>query len=150
MHHKKGICINKGSISPNNVRQAKRRKRTAFGEKFAIQFHQQFCLIFPVENSKLKFPEFVRCLPNAVHNKRLWILRANISPQAVRHRIFAWQNCWWNRPKEGFSEKILTGTNLASGSGAAKVTAAMAMSMAMQRTNFIILSNWKTNKYILV
>ena len=29
-----------GSISPNFERQAKRCRRTAFGKKFAVQFHQ--------------------------------------------------------------------------------------------------------------
>ena len=29
-----------GSISPNFVRQAKSCRRTAFGDKFAVQFHQ--------------------------------------------------------------------------------------------------------------
>ena len=33
-----------GSISPNFVCQAKRRRHTALSKKFGIQFHQQFCI----------------------------------------------------------------------------------------------------------
>ena len=36
----KTVKLLQGPISPNFVYQAKRRRRTAFGEKFAVQFHQ--------------------------------------------------------------------------------------------------------------
>jgi len=38
------LSKNQGLISPNFVRQAKSCQRTAFGKKFAIQFHQNSAL----------------------------------------------------------------------------------------------------------
>ena len=64
-----------GSISPNFVRKAKRRRQTAFGKKYAIQFHQQFLLSSSKEHyAKIRhicapFAKFVRHLPNAVRQK---------------------------------------------------------------------------------
>ena len=56
-----------GSISPNFFRQATIRWRTAFGEKFAIQFHQPLPLKFSREYQakiRTKFAKSMRNLPN--------------------------------------------------------------------------------------
>jgi hypothetical protein len=62
-------------------RKAKSRRRTAFGEKFAIQFHQKL-------NSLNSQSKFGKNSPNAIRQKRRRILRANISPNAIRARTF--------------------------------------------------------------
>jgi hypothetical protein len=51
-------------------------RRTAFGEKFAIQFHRKLNYF----NSQLKFGQNS---PNDIRQKRRQILRANISPNAI-------------------------------------------------------------------
>ena len=79
-----------GSISPNFVRQAKRRRRTAFGEKNAIQFHQHtVALNWPQTVHKIcaPFAKYVRCSPVAVLHKRLRILKAKKSRAKVGRNV---------------------------------------------------------------
>ena len=61
-----------GLISPNFVRQAKRRQRTAFGKKIAVQFHQ---LIVKVEITS-KFVKRHSPFTKFVRRKKLLILPA--------------------------------------------------------------------------
>ncbi len=57
-------------------RQAKSCRCTAFGEKFAIQFHQK-------QNNLNSQSKFGQNSPNAIRQKRRRILRAYISPNAI-------------------------------------------------------------------
>ena len=88
-----------GSISPNFVRQAKRRRRTAFGEKNAIQFHQHtVALNWPQTVHKIcaPFAKYVRCSPVAVLHKRLRILKAKKSRAKVGRNVDEIDPRWVN------------------------------------------------------
>ncbi len=71
-----------GSISPTFVRQAKIRRRTAFGKNFVIQFHQHNYTIF----IGLNF--FYR---PAVYLTKIWLIPTTetiCQEKYIRHNVF--------------------------------------------------------------
>ena len=103
-----------GSISPNFVRQAKRRQRTAFGEKNAIQFHQHtVALNWPQTVHKIcaPFAKYVRCSPVAVLHKRLRILKAKKLRSKVGRNVDEIDPGCFYEVISGRKEVILTSNN---------------------------------------
>ena len=90
--HNLVIKVSPGSILPNFVHQAKRRRCTAIDEKFVIQFHQ----LNVKAKIMSKFAKIVCCLSNDGQQKSFSFCLCEQFEQ----------KCWWNRPLSSFKRVI--------------------------------------------
>ena len=109
-----------GLISPNFVCQAKRRQRTAFGKKFAVQFHQ---LNNSTINTKLK-PKIVRHSPNLCAVRQTLCAKKSFS--SVRAKYFGKNvdeiDPWKKKSGWKITRKVQVITNLQQKGKARKTT----------------------------